>query len=309
MTVGMRSAIMRKTRSPELERLIRTLGQVATDLPRILREEKSVAFARLDSVEAFEAHMRETAQIPAHLEALSRAIGRSLQVEGATDHLSRIFRALSVARGVEPPIARPAPDPVEACAGLPGLDEKGLAVQPVENMDEAAPSPGQISAAGVGEAEICPSTGDLILTAKRTDLSFHPIDLNLQKVRDALVPGGDICGRSMYESSRVRLVTARSGGDGPWRFQFRRGSLEWAAQGEGQGLRGVAVLICADRGYIQVPARLLLERGLEYLMRSTGGNPILRPSIAVYGAEAILHPGAMSRTRPGGATKHVFVEF
>lgn len=101
--VTSRAAIAKKTRSPELERLIRSLEQVATDLPRILREEKATAFSRLENVEAFEAHMRDVALIPSHLEALSRSVSRSLQVNGATDHLSRLFRAISTARGVEPP--------------------------------------------------------------------------------------------------------------------------------------------------------------------------------------------------------------
>lgn len=156
-----------------------------------------------------------------------------------------------------------------------------------------------------------PLTGNVRpATEKRLgSATFHPIDLNLERVRNAIVPGGAVCGRSMFESSRARLVTARASGEGPWRFQFRRGSLEWAALGETDGLRGVAALICADRGYVEVPAKFLLERAEAYLMRSTGGNPVLRPSLAVYGAEAILHPGAMARTRPGDATKHVFVEF
>jgi hypothetical protein len=74
-------------------------------------------------------------------------------------------------------------------------------------------------------------------------------------------------------------------------------------------LRGLAALICADLGYVMVPARFLLERGRSHLKVSTGGNQILRPSVAVFGSEAILHPGSLSKTRPGDATKHVFLKF
>ena len=294
-----RAAIAKNTRSPELERLIRALDQVATDLPRILREEKSVAFTRLETVDAFEAHMREIAHIPAHLEALSRAVSRSLQVNGATDHLSRLFRAISTARGVEPP---PAPSPHQSGPEPRSANGVLSGERPSDTNTHPAPAP----AADMSGLVVDPQTGDLRKQA--TDQAqFHPLDLNLERVREALVPGGSICGRSMFESSRARLVTARATGEGPWRFQLRRGSLEWATQGE--GLRGLVALICGERGYISIPAQLLLERGGAYLMRSTGGNPVLRPSVAVYGAEAILHPGAMARTRPGDATKHVFVEF
>jgi hypothetical protein len=292
-----RASSAKKSRSPELERLIRSLDQVATDLPRILREEKAAAFAQLETVDAFEAHMREIAHIPAHLEALSRAVSRSLQVNGATDHLSRLFRAISTARGAEPPFA---PIPKENASDLRSPVEVAAEARLVETR--------RMPAADTKRAVVDPSTGDL-RTPTGDVARFHPLDLNLERVREALVPGGAICGRSMFESSRARLVTARATGEGPWRFQFRRGSLEWAAEGGADGLRGVAALICGDRGYVSVPARLLLERGNAYLMRSTGGNPVLRPSVAVYGAEAILHPGAMARTRPGDATKHVFVEF
>jgi len=306
MTMTSRVAAKRKTRSPELERLIRTLEMVATDLPRILREEKAVAFSRLDSVDAFEAHMRRFSQIPGQLEELSRTIGVSLQVEGATDHLSRIFRAISTSRGVVPPETaheKPAVTPAEPAASPPSRGGDPLIADVILSQEAIT------SLSGPVIARVDPNTGDITRAESPGLNGFHPIDLNLQKVREALVPGGEICGRSMYESSRVRLVTARASGEGPWRFQFRRGSLEWAAQGEESGLRGVAALICADRGYIQVPATLLLERGRSHLMRSTKGNPILRPSVAVYGAEAILHPGAMAKTRPGEATKHGFVEF
>lgn len=308
MTVTRRTAIQRKTRSPELERLIRTLEVVANDLPRILREEKAVAFTRLESVEAFEAHMRRISQIPAQLETLSRTIGMSLQVEGATDHLSRIFRAIAAARGVTSPEVEAAPVEV-ANPSAPVIPVP--AAVPEQAQPKAPPQASQPPHVHIDQnpVRVDPATGHVIATVASTRTGFHPIDLNLQKVRDALVPGGEICGRSMYESSRVRLVTARASGEGPWRFQFRRGSLEWAAQGEESGLKAIAALICADRGYIQVPAKLLLEKGQSHLMRSTKGNPILRPGVAVYGSEAILHPGAMAKTRPGDATKHVFVEF
>jgi hypothetical protein len=301
----------RKKRSPELERLIRTLEVVATDLPRILRQEKAVAFERLDSVESYEAHMRQISRIPEHLEALSRTIGLSLQVEGATDHLSRIFRAISTSRGVT---LREAPVPVRTVTSEGGAsDPSDGVVVPSDLMSPLAirktSTDQRENAPEVLSHRVNPDTGDLQKEETSEEVRFHPMDLNLQKVRDAIVPGGGICGRSMYESSRARLVTARASGDGPWRFQFRRGSLEWAAQGVETGLRGVAALICADRGYIQVPAELLLQRAETHLMRSTGGNPILRPSVAVFGSEAILHPGAMAKTRPGEATKHAFVEF
>ncbi len=281
-----------KTRSPELERLIRSLDQVATDLPRILREEKATAFTRFDRVEAFEAHMRQMSGLPACLEDLSRLLDRSLQVDGAVSHLSRIFRALNNAR----------PEPVK------GDDEpREVSLGPVV----APPISEPVVTTGADAPErlaVDPATGDL-KHEKVAPKSFHPIDLNLDRVRDAIVPGGEICGRSMYESSQARLVTARAGGEGPWRFQFRIGSLEWAAEAEERGLRGVAALLCGDRGYVQIPARLLLGHLGGHEMRSTKGNRIIRPSLAVYRSEAILHPGAMTRTRPGEATKHVFVEF
>ena len=291
----------RTTRSPELERLIRSLDQVATDLPRILRAEKASAFSRFDRVEAFEAHMRKMGELPARLEELARLLDRSLQVEGAVAHLSRTFRALNNARpepedsfSADPdPAAPEAPEPAEAAPATP--------VSTVVARPDPQTQP-------EGEGVINPDTGD-VRGAKTKKSGFHPIDLNLDRVRDALVPGGEICGRSMYESSRARLVTARAGGEGPWRFQLRIGSLEWAAEAEKKGMRGVAALLCGDRGYIEVPARLLLRKAEEHEMRSTMGNRILRPSVAVYGSEAILHPGAMARTRPGDATKHVFVEF
>ena len=111
-----------------------------------------------------------------------------------------------------------------------------------------------------------------------------------------------------YETAQKDLAL-HAGAMEPWRFQFRLGSLEWAAEAEGRGLRGVAALLCGDRGYVQVPARLLLGCVGAHEMRSTKGNRIIRPSLAVYRSEAILHPGAMARTRPGEVTKHVFVEF
>lgn len=301
----------RKKRSPELERLIRTLEVVATDLPRILRQEKAVAFERLDSVEAYEAHMRQIARIPEHLEALSKTIGLSLQVEGATDHISRIFRAISTSRGVGPR-EETVPVRTRTSEGNSSAPSDGVVVPSVPGSPTVVRKTSTDQRENVPDVlshRVNPDTGDLQKGEPSEGIRFHPIDLNLQKVRDAIVPGGQVCGRSMYESSRARLVTARASGDGPWRFQFRRGSLEWAAQGAEAGLRGVAALICADRGYIQVPAELLLQRAETHLMRSTGGNPILRPSVAVFGSEAILHPGAMAKTRPGEATKHVFVEF
>lgn len=299
-----RSATAKKsTRSPELERLIRALDQVAADLPRIMREEKATAFARFDRVDAFEAHMREMGGLPNRLEELSRLLDRSLQVNGAIAHLSRIFRALNNAPSGDvtacaaaeqdaggPPHPAPRPTPLADPVTVTGTGQQGSGQPPL-----APPV-------------VDPETGNLMRETK-TVRGFHPIDLNLDRVRNAIVPGGEICGRSMYESSRARLVTARAGGEGPWRFQFRIGSLEWAAEAEGKGMRGVAALLCGDRGYIEVPARLLLKRAGDHEMRSTMGNRILRPSVAVYGSEAILHPGAMARTRPGEATKHVFVEF
>jgi hypothetical protein len=300
-----RTAVAKTTRSPELERLIRALGQVATDLPRILREEKATAFSRLESVEAFEAHMREVARIPFHLEALSSSISRSLQVNGATDHLSRLFRAIATARGVEPPVVE---TPVVETPEPSAIRHHPLPVARHAQPASPAIRKDKTDTAAMNTTTVTdPGTGDIRGVANPQ--RFHPADLNLDQVRSALVPGGEVCGRSMFESSRARLMTARAAGEGPWRFQFRRGSLEWAAKGEEDGLRGVAALICGDLGYVSVPARLLLERAGAYLMRSTGGNPVLRPSVAVYGAEAILHPGAMARTRPGDATKHVFVEF
>lgn len=301
----LRSAAAKKsTRSPELERLIRSLDQVATDLPRIMREEKATAFARFDRVEAFEAHMREMGGLPARLEELARLLDRSLQVNGSIAHLSRIFRALNNA----PPGEGAARAAAEQDAGSPSLPtpRPALPVDPVTvtGSEPPVPAPPPLAAPPV----VDPSTGDIVRETK-SGRAFHPLDLNLDRVRNAIVPGGEICGRSMYESSRARLVTARAGGDGPWRFQFRLGSLEWAAEAEEKGMRGVAALICGDRGYVQVPARLLLKTAGSHEMRSTKGNRILRPALALYGSEAILHPGAMARTRPGEATKHVFVEF
>lgn len=296
-------------RSPELERLIRSLGQVATDLPRIMRDEKSTAFARFDRVEAFEAHMREMSGLPARLEELSRLLDRSLQVEGAVSHLSRIFRALNNVRP-DPDVAdMSAPDspPVPAPSAIPKPPEPGPVPPPAAQSLSGADHP-RVAPSAPDGLSTDPATGNVVRENKSHPI-YRPIDLNLDRVRDAIVPGGMICGRSMYESSQARLVTARSGGEGPWRFQFRVGSLEWAAEAEGRGLRGVAALLCGDRGYVQVPARLLLEFLSGHEMRSTKGNRIIRPSVAVYRSEAILHPGAMARTRPGEATKHVFVEF
>lgn len=324
-----RNAIAKNARSPELQRLIKALDQVSKDLPRILREEKAVAFARFETVDAFEAHMRQISVIPAHLEELSVTLGRSLQVAGATDHLSRIFRSLYNARAVNP--APGAVDPGAPVFGAPD-SEDGIRVEPVTVRIPAGPAPvsAPVSASkspplmaaqtglpptpSVGPAtdqaasapQVDPGTGDLVARPPAGP-AFRPIDLNLHRVRDRIVPGGTVCGRSMVESSRVRLVTARATGEGPWRFQLRKGSLEWAVAAE--GVRGVVALICGDRGYIEVHPDALLRRGESHLMRSTKGNAILRPSVAVFGAEAILHPGAMARTRPGDTTKHVFVEF
>ena len=309
MTETRVAAAKTKARSPELERLIRSLEQVSTDLPRIMRGEKAIAFARFDRVEAFEAHMREISGLPARLEELSRLLDRSLQVDGAVSHLSRIFRALNNARPDPETGGTARPDP----APPPAPPSLSRPPDPVAVPAPAAPRPSGGAEGGAAPAApagltIDPATGDLS-REKAAATKYQPIDLNLDRVRDALVPGGVICGRSMYESSRARLVTARAAGEGPWRFQFRVGSLEWAAEAEGRGLRGVAAFLCGDRGYVQVPARLLLRYLGGHEMRSTKGNRILRPSLAVYGAEAILHPGAMAQTRPGEATKHVFIEF
>lgn len=293
-------------RSPELERLIRTLEMVASDLPRIMRKEKEVAFSNLERVDLFEAHMKEMRAIPGHLEALTRVLDRSLQVNGATAHLSRIFQAIHNMRPVEAQVWEegvtpasgeddpPETGPVEAGPDDPPTAPEALAETPAPEPDLAV--------------QTDPTTGDVI-PAGVSRSPHHPVDLNLERVRDAIVPGGEVSGRSMFQSSRARLVTARASGAGPWRFQFRKGSLDWAAEADSKGLRGVAVMICGDLGYVQVPARLLLERGRDHMMRSSGGNPVLRPAVAVYGREAILHPGAMSASKPGEAVKFAFVEF
>jgi hypothetical protein len=290
-------------RSPELERLIRALEMVASDLPRIMRKEKETAFSFLERVDLFEAHMKEMRAIPAHLEALARVLDRSLQVNGATGHLSRTFQAIHNMRPVE---AQPWEGGITPASGEDSSPEAGPAeaqVDPcidlVASTETPAPDPA---------VRTDPATGDV--TSKGAGRRpYHPVDLNLDRVRDAIVPGGEVSGRSMYRSSRARLVTARASGPGPWRFQFRKGSLDWAAEAESEGLRGVAAMICGDLGYVQVPARLLQERGRDHMMLSSGGNPVLRPAVAVYGSEAIMHPGAMSSTRPGEATKLAFVEF
>lgn len=298
MSVRSRTQAAKRPRSPELERLIRALEMVSIDLPRLLRKEKEVAFEALDRVDLFEAHMKEMRQIPAHLEALARSVDRSLQVEGAAAHLSRTFQAIHTVRPIETPAWEFPETPGQAEDGrsAPGL-EREMAQTPVEASGTARDS-----------VQIDPETGD-VRTRPTRRASFHPADLNLEKVRSAIVPGGEISGRSMVQSSRARLVTARASGVGPWRFQFRKGSLEWAAEAEERGLRGVAAMICGDLGYVEIPARRLLETGRDHMERSSGGNPVLRPGVAVYGAEAILHPGAMSRTKPGEATKLAFVEF
>lgn len=296
----------KNVRSPELERLIRTLEMVASDLPRIMRKEKEVAFCNLERVDLFEAHMREMRSIPAHLEALTRVLDRSLQVNGAAAHLSRIFQSIHNIRPVE------TPDWEEADTQVSG-EEAPVEAGPVKTgpfSPRSAPE-GPVPAPALAKSAVVrtdPATGDVV-PAGVERRPYHPVDLNLERVRDAIVPGGEVSGRSMFQSSRARLVTARASGPGPWRFQFRKGSLDWAAEAEARGLRGIAVMICGDLGYVQVPARLLLERGRDHMMRSSGGNPVLRPAVAVYGSEAIMHPGAMSSTKPGEATKLVFVEF
>lgn len=293
-----------QTRSPELERLVRALELVAKDLPRIMRKEKEVAFAKFDRVDLFEMHMREMGDIPARLESLARAIDKSLQVDGSLAHLSRTFQALHNMRQArashgEEPIAKAGPTSMppedaypsgETTPELP-IDRKFFAPSPVFLRDRGRR---EIEGAGKEAAKIGPG---------------NIIDLHLQKVRDAIVPGGWISGRSMYESSRARLVTARAMGSGPWRFQFRTGSLKWAAEARQNGLRGVAAMICGVRGYVVIDADRLLERGFKHHSMSSGGNEVLRPTVAVYGSEAILHPGAMSRTKPGQATKLGFVAF
>lgn len=312
--IGTKVKIAKKARSPELERLIRTLEVVATDLPRIMRREKEVAFETLERVDLFEDHMKAMRAIPAHLEALTRVVDRSLQVDGAAAHLSRAFQAIHNMRPVEP-------DPWEegqGVSGAPALSEKpeedqasqeetwqALLTREKGSEPEGSNGEGAAKAAPAPEPEPQPETRP----RARKGARYRTLDLNLEKVRNAIVPGGEICGRSMFESSRARLVTARASGISPWRFQFRHGSLQWAAQAEAKGLRGVAALICADLGYVEVPARLLLERARDHLMTSSGGNTVVRPSLAVYGSEAILHPGAMSASKPGEAMKLAFVEF
>lgn len=308
--IGTRVRIAKKARSPQLERLIRTLEMVATDLPRIMRREKEVAFETLERVDLFEDHMKAMRAIPAHLEALTRVVDRSLQVDGAAAHLSRAFQAIHNMRPVEP-------DPWEegqGASGAPDLSEKLEGDQASqEETWQALLTPEKGSepegSKGEGAAKAAPALAPEPRPRARKGARYRTLDLNLEKVRNAIVPGGEICGRSMFESSRARLVTARASGVSPWRFQFRHGSLQWAAQAEGKGLRGVAALICADLGYVEVPARLLLERARDHLMTSSGGNAVVRPSLAVYGSEAILHPGAMSASKPGEAMKLVFVEF
>lgn len=304
MAVRERERSAKAVRSPELERLVRALEMVATDLPRILRKEKEVAFDTLERVDQFEAHMREMREIPAHLEALTRVVDRSLQVQGAAAHLSRTFQAINNMRPVEAPVW-------EAGGEVVGDTE------PPEALRAPAPEP---APAGTPDAspeatrqDLTPADPDRPVedqeTRKAGRARFHPTDLNLDRVRNAIVPGGEVAGRSMFESSQARLVTARSSGTSPWRFQFRYGSLAWAAEAEAKGLRGVAVMICGDLGYVEVPARLLRERARDHLMSSSGGNTVVRPSLAVYGREAILHPGAMSASKPGEAIKLAFVEF
>lgn len=296
----------KNVRSPELERLIRALEMVSSDLPRIMRKEKETAFLNLERVDLFEAHMKDMRAIPAHLESLTRVLDRSLQVNGAAAHLSRTFQAIHNMRPVEAQDWEEADTPISS-------EDATLEATPVETRPVAPPtipegpalSPTHAHAQAV---RTDPATGD-VLAAGTGRSPHYPVDLNLERVRDAIVPGGEVSGRSMYQSSRARLVTARASGAGPWRFQFRKGSLDWAAEAEAKGLRGVAVMICGDLGYVQVPARLLLERGRDHMMLSSGGNPVLRPAVAVYGSEAIMHPGAMSRTKPGETTKLAFVEF
>jgi len=296
MPVDVRTKTAKNVRSPELERLIRTLEMVASDLPRILRKEKEVAFSSLERVDLFEAHMKEMRAIPAHLEALTRVVDKSLQINGAAAHLSRAFQAIHNMRPVDPP-AWEGPDPVEGAGDVQ--------VQTVPEKERPAPKSRPATPSSPIAVRTDPATGDVVPSHP----SYHPVDLNLERVRNEIVPAGEVSGRSMFQSSRGRLVTARASGPGPWRFQFRKGSLEWAAEAELKGLRGVAAMICGDLGYVQIPARLLLEKGEGHLMRSSGGNMVLRPGVAVYGSEAIMHPGAMSKTRPGEATKLAFVDF
>jgi hypothetical protein len=305
--IGTKVKIAKKARSPELERLIRTLEVVATDLPRIMRREKEVAFETLERVDLFEDHMKAMRAIPAHLEALTRVVDRSLQVDGAAAHLSRAFQAIHNMRPVEPdpweakePPVGEIPSEPEQPEGTPDSQEATwqALLTPDKVSDPEGPN-------GEDAAEAAPKPR----SGARRGAGYRTLDLNLEKVRNAIVPGGEICGRSMFESSRARLVTARASGVSPWRFQFRHGSLQWAAQAEAKGLRGVAALICADLGYVEVPARLLLEKARDHLMTSSGGNTVVRPSLAVYGSEAILHPGAMSASKPGEAMKLAFVEF
>lgn len=290
--------VRKRVRSPELERLIRALEMVASDLPRILRKEKEVAFSNLVSVDLFEAHLKEMQQMPAHLEALSRVVDRSLQVNGGAAHLSRLFRALHNARVPDPPPEVLPEDPAPAVLAPSETPDPGVDVS--ERGLEAP--------AGRPEVSTDPETGDL-RSGSGGRAPYHAADLNLDAVRLAIVPGGEVCGRSMFESSRARLVTARASGDGPWRFQFRRGSLKWAAEGEEKGLRGMAAMLCGDIGYVTVPASVLLETVADHMTLSSGGNAVCRPSVAIFGGEAILHPGSMSKTRPGEAMKLAFVEF
>lgn len=304
MSEKAKSRPTKNVRSPELERLIRALEMVATDLPRIMRKEKETAFQALPRVDIFEAHMKEMRAIPAHLEALTRVIDRSLQVDGSAAHLSRTFQAISNMRPVEPDPWEEGDDP-KTNPSSPVLTVGDTVSQEVVSASEPAdPEP---------EGALSDDPADAGLQGDETERpsgsGYRTVDLNLEKVRNAIVPGGEISGRSMFESSRARLVTARASGAGPWRFQFRHGSLKWAAEAEAKGLRGVAAMICADKGYVEVPARLLLEKARDHLMTSSGGNTVVRPGLAVYGREAILHPGAMSASRPGDATKLSFVEF
>lgn len=306
MAEKIRSESAKKVRSPELERLVRALEMVATDLPRIMRKEKEVAFETLPRVDLFEAHMKEMREIPAHLEALTRVVDRSLQIDGSAAHLSRTFQAINNMRPVEP---EPWEDEGETSAEP--SSQVSVSSEPSEEVTsvseptvlrdpepEAASAPDHVAEKGQKDEPQRPSGS-----------GYRTLDLNLEKVRNAIVPGGEICGRSMFESSLARLVTARASGVSPWRFQFRHGSLKWAAEAEAKGLRGVAVMICGDQGYVEVPARLLLEKARDHLMTSSGGNTVVRPGLAVYGREALLHPGAMSASKPGEVTKLTFVEF
>lgn len=301
MTKETQTPPTKKVCSPELKRLIRALEMVASDLPRIMRNEKEFAFRALPRVDLFEAHMKEMRSMPAHLEALTRVIDRSLQVEGSAAHLSRAFQAINNIRPFEP-------DPWEnadKAGAVPPLQKGSASFNCSSEVVDFVPEPES------GQDQLSCVVDDdhegLLEQSRRSD--GRNLDLNLEKVRNMIVPGGEIFGRSMFRSSRVRLITARASGTSPWRFQFRYGSLKWAAEAETNHMRGVAAMVCADQGYIEVPARLLLEKAKHHLKKSSGGNTVVRPSLAVYGRDAILHPGAMSASKPGEPLKLTFVEF